>query len=74
VATDSSGVHDYLREGETALLCPAGNVDAMSDAVEACFTNPGLRDRLGSAGLLFAKANCTEHNAVDYFERFLKLV
>ncbi len=74
VATDSSGVHDYLRRGETAMLCPPRNVDAMADAVEACFTNPTLRDRLGTAGLLFAKANCTERNAVDYFERFLKLV
>ncbi len=72
VATDSSGVHDYLREGETAMLCPPRNIDAMSDAVEACFSNPTLRDRLGTAGLLFAKANCTEDNAVDYFAKFIK--
>jgi glycosyltransferase involved in cell wall biosynthesis len=71
VATDSSGLHDYLIGEENALLVPHHDSRQLADRVERLFNDPVLCGRLGQEALAFARANCTEDNTEAYFRRFL---
>jgi glycosyltransferase involved in cell wall biosynthesis len=72
VATDSSGLHDYLHDQKTALLAPPGDPTELAHRIELLFNDGALCDRIGAEGRVFAATHCTENNAVDYFRRFLK--
>jgi glycosyltransferase involved in cell wall biosynthesis len=71
LATDSSGLHDYLIDGRNALLVPDGDSKRLAAQMERLFDEPELRTRLGKEGLAFGRQHCTEDNAVAYFRRFL---
>lgn len=49
VATDVGGVGEYAADGENALLVPAGDPDAIADALERLRSNPSLRRAIGRA-------------------------
>jgi glycosyltransferase involved in cell wall biosynthesis len=49
VAPDQENIREILRDGETALLFPPGNSDAMWQAVLRLAGDPDLRTRLGDA-------------------------
>lgn len=49
VVTDVNGTRDYVRHGETALVVPPGDPEAMAEALERLHQDPALRDRLGGA-------------------------
>jgi len=49
VATPVGAVEDIIREGETGLLVPPGDVPALTDALIRLVNDPELRARLGSA-------------------------
>lgn len=51
VATPVGAVEDIVTEGETGLLVPPGDVDALTGAMSRLVTDPDLRRRLGEAGL-----------------------
>jgi len=51
VATPVGAVPDIVRDGETGLLVPAGDVDTLTAALTRLVNDPGLRERLGTAGL-----------------------
>lgn len=51
VATPVGAVPDIVRDGETGLLVPVGDVDALEAALTRLFKDPALRQRLGAAGL-----------------------
>ncbi|MBZ0262568.1 MAG: glycosyltransferase family 4 protein [Hyphomicrobiales bacterium] len=71
VVTNSSGLTDYVTNGETALMVPAGDATAMRTAIESLLSNPGLANRLGSAAKAFAEVNCGEEAILNYFANFL---
>jgi len=61
---------ELLRDGETALLYPAGNLEALAARCQQLLDDPGLRRRLGQAAAREIQARYTwDHNA----ERVIRL-
>lgn len=50
IASRVGVVAEILEDGVHALLVPAGDPDALADALERLLREPGLRERLGHAG------------------------
>jgi len=50
VTADSDGAREWLRDGESAVLTPAGDAAALADALRR-LSNADVRTRLGEAGL-----------------------
>ena len=48
IAGDSGGVSDIVRDGETGMLTPEGDIEAFAAAVSALLRAPGRRARLGA--------------------------
>lgn len=72
VATDSTGVHDYLRSEENGLLVEPSNPRAMATAIERLCDDEALGRQLGTNGQAFAATHCVEARTVDYFRRYLE--
>lgn len=54
VAADAPGLRDSVRDGETGLLVPHGDVEALADALGRLVGDAALRGRLGAGALRFA--------------------
>jgi glycosyltransferase involved in cell wall biosynthesis len=54
VASNSPGLRESVRDGETGFLVPHGDVDAMADALGKLASSPELVERLGLRGRAFA--------------------
>jgi glycosyltransferase involved in cell wall biosynthesis len=65
VATPVGAVEDIVSDGETGLLVPAGDVDALAAALTRLVTDPALRQRLGAAGLAVHRARLDIEPYVD---------
>jgi glycosyltransferase involved in cell wall biosynthesis len=50
VATDVGGLSEVVLDGETGILVPAGDTDAMASRLSALVADADLRQRLGDAG------------------------
>jgi len=48
IATRVGGVPELVRDGESALLVPAGNTQALANAIRRALGDPALRKCLGS--------------------------
>jgi glycosyltransferase involved in cell wall biosynthesis len=70
IVTDSSGVRDYARHEDNALLVPPRDARALADAVTRLFRSPELTARLGAAGLSFATASCSEASVVRHLRAY----
>ncbi len=57
IASDSPGLRESVRHGETGLLVPHGDTGLLADAMERLLENDGLREQLG-------------RNATDWARRF----
>jgi glycosyltransferase involved in cell wall biosynthesis len=55
VATAVGGTAESVRDQDTGLLVEAGDVDALTAALERLITDPALRFRLGNAGRVRAR-------------------
>jgi glycosyltransferase involved in cell wall biosynthesis len=55
IGTTPGGHTDMIIHGETGLLVPLGDVDALVDAMQRLLDQPELRTRLGQAGRVRAK-------------------
>lgn len=55
VAFDSGGVADSVSANVSALLVPAGDIPAFSDALNALVSNPGRARAMGAAGATWAR-------------------
>ena len=53
VTYDNGGCRDYARHGETALVAPRRDVDALARALERLVDDAPLRERLARAGQAF---------------------
>jgi glycosyltransferase involved in cell wall biosynthesis len=50
IATDVAGTRDVVRDGETGLLVPPGDVPALREAIRQIFDNQELKSKLAQAG------------------------
>lgn len=69
--TRSSGVADYCRHEDNALLVPHHSADDMAGAIRALWDDAALCRRLGESGRRFAAEVCCEANIVANFRRLL---
>lgn len=69
--TRSSGVSDYVREGENALTCTAGSVEELTAIIRRLWDDAGLRERLGANGRAMAQECCSEARTRAYFRGVL---
>ena len=53
IATDVEGGHDIVRDGETGLLVPPADSDALAEAILRLLDAPGLLRSMGEAGRRF---------------------
>ena len=63
VAADIGGLPELVRDGETGLLFPAGNAEALAAQLEMLWTNPDLGETLGTNARKFIGEKC---DAVKY--------
>ncbi len=67
VVSDSPGLRETVRHGETGFIVPHGEIDALADAV-AALLDPPTRDRMGRAARRMAEAHSWDRMA-DAFHR-----
>lgn len=71
VASDAPGLRESVVDGETGLLVPHGDVDALTHALARVLTDGDLGARLGRQARAFAETLSWEASA-DAFERYLE--
>ena len=70
IASDSPGLRETVRHGETGLLVPHGDVEALADALARAM-EPAVRDRMGRAALAMA-ARFSWDGVADAIEEMLR--
>jgi glycosyltransferase involved in cell wall biosynthesis len=70
VTTPVGAVPDIIVQGESGLLCPPGDPEALAEALRAVIADPALRRKLGRAAQNFHR----EHLDVPAFMRRLKSI
>lgn len=71
VVADAPGVRDHVEDGETGLVVPAGDADALAGALAALAADPGEARALGERARAAVEARFTR---THYAERLLELV
>ncbi len=71
VASDAPGLRESVRHGETGLLVPHGDVEALADAIQQVVTDPAILERLGEGARRFAEGFSWDRSALA-MERFLE--
>ncbi len=74
IITDSSGVYDYIKNDETGLFYEAQNETDLSQKIAYMWEDKSRLNKLSEASYQFAKTNCTEKTAVEYFSNFLNSI
>jgi len=74
VATDIGGVKDLVIEGETGLLVPPNNEDALAEALVKALCDPDLRSTLGATGRARVLQKFTPGSLADRAEKLFKKV
>ncbi len=74
VATESSGISDYLIAGQNGLTVPPGDAAAMAAAIEQLWNDPATATRLGNTGRAWALAHCTEEQTIGYVRNLIHRV
>lgn len=70
IATPVGGVPEVVSDGDTGLLVPPGDVDALISALNQLVASPERRARLGAAG----RQRIEERYAIDVFARAVQNV
>ncbi len=63
VASDVNGTRDYVRNGETGILVPPHDVEALRAALDELMRDPQRRQKMGAA----ARADVQERFTVEHF-------
>ncbi len=76
IASDIGGPRELVRNGETGLLVPAGDVAALAGAIERILDHPDEARRLGESGIRFAEksfnAATNAARVIEIYERLLR--
>jgi glycosyltransferase involved in cell wall biosynthesis len=67
VASNAGGLREFIRDGETGLLVPPGDVEALAGALAALLLDPERVERIGREGRAFALARLDIEAYVDRF-------
>ena len=73
VASDSPGLRETVRDGETGVLVPHGDVEALATAL-ARVMEPGTRDRMGGAARTMSRQYTWEGVATAFEDLLHRLV
>lgn len=65
IASDSPGIRESVRNGETGYLVRHGDVDALSAAMQRLAADRSLAERLGAQGRVFATSFTWERAALE---------
>ena len=65
VGTRAGGIPEVIEDGVTGILVPPRDHHAMADAIVTLLKDPGLRERMGSAGLSLADASFSAERMVQ---------
>lgn len=65
VASNSPGIRESVRDGETGYLVPHGDVEALTAAMSRLVASPALVTSLGAAGRRFAEQFTWERSALE---------
>lgn len=71
IVSDVYGLRDSVIPGETGLVFPVGDVDALRRRLDSLVTSRDLRERLGAAGRVFVTAHFSQAQIVASFENYL---
>lgn len=71
IVTDACGIATYLKNGENAVIVPAGDAKALHDAIVS-LENPELRAKIGEEGRTLVRLNFTLQKMIERYE-FLML-
>lgn len=69
VTTRAGGVTDVARDGETAIVVPVGDAEALGRAIAGLLDDAALRERLTTAAAEFVEANCSPEAMADGYIR-----
>lgn len=67
VSTDVGGISDAVRDGETGLLVPPRDPEALAAALERVLADRELAERLAAGGLAFAAAELAERAMAERY-------
>jgi glycosyltransferase involved in cell wall biosynthesis len=71
VVTRSTGVSDYVADGDTALLADPGDADDLAGAIRRLWDDDALRTQVGERGRAFAAAHCTDRHVAEVVAGYL---
>ncbi|HYS06101.1 MAG TPA: glycosyltransferase family 4 protein [Candidatus Dormibacteraeota bacterium] len=74
VSTTVGGIADLLKDGETALLTPDGDVEAMVEAIRRLLRDPDLAGRLSAAGRRLAERSSWDQVRSQWESLFASLL
>ena len=71
VSTPISGIPEVIKNGETGLLANPGDADDLAQAIKLLYTDPKLREKLGTAGRKFVTEQFELSSTVDKLSQFI---
>lgn len=74
IASDTGGLAEIVRQGETGLLVPRGDPSALADALRSLLTDPARTRRLGAAGRVRAMSELSDDAHRAQFLRLYETV
>ncbi|HXI83741.1 MAG TPA: glycosyltransferase family 4 protein [Verrucomicrobiae bacterium] len=72
VASNSPGLRESVRDGETGILVPHGDVEALRNKVSGLFADTALRETMGTAARAWARQFSWKemaHHSLQFLER-----
>lgn len=72
IATDSIGLHDYLRQNDTAILFPTSEENALKQCLELFLDNPTHFQSCADRAFKFAQYYCIEERTIEYFQKYIE--
>lgn len=73
VAADSPGLRDSVNDGETGLLYPYGDVEAMAESIMKILSNDDYRQKLEKSALLWAEKFNWDSAAKEFENHLIEL-